>query len=54
MEDGIGPGEITAEDLERAGWSSDPDGEIWWKYEDEEHYTFNQACEIYSDSLTED
>jgi len=54
MDDGLLPGDITAEDLYSHGWSSDSDCIVWWKYEDEEKYTFDQACEIYSDSRIED
>ncbi len=54
MEDGLTPGEITAEDLEQAGWVSNPEGTLWWKYEDEEKYTFADACEIYDESRYEE
>ncbi len=42
-DDGLSPGEITGEDLERAGWSGNPDGTIWWKYPGEE-MSFEDAC----------
>lgn len=48
-----GPSEISAEDLERAGWSSDPDGKIWWKHEGEE-MSFADACEVFDNQRQED
>jgi hypothetical protein len=53
MEDGLNPGEITAEDLEHAGWSSDSEGKIWWKYEGEE-MSFEDACMTLDESRWDD
>ncbi len=43
-DDGLMPGEITAEDLYAAGWESDADGILWWKHKDET-MSFEDACE---------
>jgi hypothetical protein len=52
-DDGLTPGEITAEDLERAGWGSNADATVWWQIEGEE-MSFEDACEAYADSREED
>lgn len=52
-DDGITPGEITAEDLEQAGWNSNPEATIWWKYLGEE-MSFADACECLDSDRQED
>lgn len=47
-DDGLSPGEITAEDLERAGWNSNPEATIWWKYTGEE-MSFEDACTYFDE-----
>jgi hypothetical protein len=52
-DDGLMPSDVTAEDLERAGWGSNADATVWWKIEGEE-MTFEEACEVFDSHRTED
>lgn len=48
-DDGI-DGATTSETLEEAGWSSNPEGTLWWKYKGEE-MSFEEACQCHDDSI---
>ncbi len=43
-DDGLSPGEITAEDLYEAGLQSNEDGTLWWNDENKK-MSFPDACE---------